>query len=105
MPARNAQVDATSTFRLGPGLWNSLPEAASTEQLDFYTAITRETIRSAGCPEPPCDRLRLIAMAGAEATVLLFNSAVYEPSREDLHSFFAQFVLNATEGRSNAITI
>jgi hypothetical protein len=96
MHAETSTSTFTPRFQLGSGLWNNVSEA----YLDV--AAQRERARAMlndrGVAVPIESLLELVAMAAAEATILLFHAATDQPSPERLDRFVEQFVLAATQG-------
>jgi hypothetical protein len=105
MHAETSTSTFTPHFQLGSGLWNNLSET----YLDVAVVAQRERARAVlndrGVAVPIESLLELVAMAAAEATILLFHAATDEPSPEHLDRFFEQFVLAATQGSGREATI
>jgi hypothetical protein len=101
MRSETPASQSTPHFQLGSGLWNNvyLPTLASI--VAEQTCKAERALIAHGISVPGEARLRLIAMAAAEAVYLLFQAALHEPSPENLEHFFTAFVLAAIHDKSD----
>ena len=86
------------SFQLGPGFWACIPQQFHSSLLRRYTGRAKELLSDCQACPPDDDRLQLIVAAALEARLLLFASAFWDPSAEDLDAFFDQFVLWSVSG-------
>jgi hypothetical protein len=86
------------TFNLGPGIWAELPANIRADVLRHHMHRAWRVIAENHLPLPnpdPVRRLELMVMAAAEAEALFFSAAIAEPTSDDLHAFFADFICRA----------
>ena len=106
-PAPSTSSSASAPrFQLGSGLWQNIPLRDLGLAIDAETERARRVLLERELAVPELARLRLIAMAAAEAVVLFHQAALHEPKPSRLETYFAHFVAAAVQGTPNdALTI